>query len=105
LLGVLFDSGADKTMMKRSALPLGMNPLLGQKRCVTGVTSSALLDKEVLIEDTIHPEFSSTTHISEPILAIIMDNSESSYDLIISIDLVQTLLRQIRMDARQTVQT
>jgi hypothetical protein len=26
---VLFDSGADKTMMKRSALPPGVNPLLG----------------------------------------------------------------------------
>jgi hypothetical protein len=35
LLHVLFDSGADKMMMKRLALPPGVNPLLGRKRCVT----------------------------------------------------------------------
>jgi hypothetical protein len=55
------------------------------------VTSSALLDKEVLIEEMILPEFSSTTQISGPIHAIIMDNGESSYDLIIGMDLLQTL--------------
>jgi hypothetical protein len=91
LLCKLFDSGADKTMMKHSALPLGVNPLLGQKRHVTSVTSSAVLDKELLMEDMILPEFSSATHILGPICAIIMENSESSYDLIISMDLMQTL--------------
>jgi hypothetical protein len=30
LLPVLFDSGADKTMMKRSALPPGVNPSWGR---------------------------------------------------------------------------
>jgi hypothetical protein len=78
-------------MMKCLALPLGVNPLLGQKRHVTGVTASAFLDKEVLIKDMILPEFSPTTHISGPICAIIMDNSESFYDHIISMDLMQTL--------------
>jgi hypothetical protein len=91
LLRVLFDSGADKAMMKRSVLPPGVNPSLGQKRRVTGVTTSALLDKEVLIEDMILPEFSATTRISGPIHAIIMDNVESSYDFIIGMDLMQTL--------------
>jgi hypothetical protein len=78
LLRVLFDSRANKTMMKRLALPLGVNPSLGQKRCVTGVTSSALLDKEVLFEDMILPEFSATTCISGPISAIIMDHHMTS---------------------------
>jgi hypothetical protein len=50
------------------------------------VTASALLDKEVLIENMILPEFSATTRISGPIHAIIMDNVESSY-----VDLMQTL--------------
>jgi hypothetical protein len=91
LLCVLFDSGADKMMMKRSVLPLGVNPSLGRKRQVTGVTTSALLDKEVLIEDMILPEFSATTHISGPICAIIVENVESSYDFILGMDLIQTL--------------
>jgi hypothetical protein len=88
---VLFDPGTDKTMMKHSALYLGVNPSLGQKPCVTGVTSNALLDKEVLMEDMILLEFSPTTCISGPIHAIIMDNVESSCDLIIGMDLMQTL--------------
>jgi hypothetical protein len=88
---VLFDSRADKMMMKRLALPLGVTPSLGQKRCVTGVTTIALLDKEVIIEDMILPEFSATTCILGPICAIIMDNVESTYDLTIGMDLMQTL--------------
>jgi hypothetical protein len=32
LLRVLFDSRANKTMMKQLVLPLGVNPSLGQKR-------------------------------------------------------------------------
>jgi hypothetical protein len=60
---------------------------LGQKRCVTGVTASTLLDKEVLIEDMILPEFSATIRILGPIRAILMDNMESTYDLIIGMDL------------------
>jgi hypothetical protein len=91
LLRVLFDSGANKTMMKRLVLPPGVNPSMGRKRRVTGVTASTLLDKEVLIKDMILPEFSATTCISGPIRAILMDNVESTYDLIIGMDLMQTL--------------
>jgi hypothetical protein len=68
-----------------------VNPPLGQKRQVTGVTASALWDKEALIEDMILPEFSATTCISGPIHAILMDNIESSCVFIISMDLMQTL--------------
>jgi hypothetical protein len=64
---------------------------MGSKHRVTGVTSSALLDKEVLTEDMILPKFSSTTPISGPIRAFIMNHVESSYDLIIGMDLMQTL--------------
>jgi hypothetical protein len=90
-------------MMKHSALPPGVNPSLGRKRLVTGVTSSALLDKEVLIEDMTLPEFSSNTRISGPICAIIMDNAESSYDIIISMDLMQTLGIDIHNSSKTVV--
>jgi hypothetical protein len=49
-------------MMKHLVLPPGVNPSLGRKRHVTGVTSGTLLDKEVLIKDIL-PEFSATTCI------------------------------------------
>jgi hypothetical protein len=88
LLHVLFDSRADKMMMKRSVLPPEVNPSLGRKRQVTGVSASALLDKQVHIEDMILPEFLATTCISGPICAIIMDNIELSYDFIIGMDLM-----------------
>jgi hypothetical protein len=90
-------------MMKHSALPPGVNPSLGQKRHVTGVTSSALLDNEVLIEDMILPEFSSNTRISGPIRAIIMDNTESSYDIIIGMDLMHTLGIDIHNSSKTVV--
>jgi hypothetical protein len=105
LLRVLFYSGANKMMMKHFALPPGVNPLLGRKCCVTSVTSSALLDKEVLIEDLFFPEFSSTTRISGPIHAIIMDNVESSYELIIGMDLMQTLGIEIYNSSKQSCGT
>jgi hypothetical protein len=103
LLCVLFDSGADKTMMKHLAIPPGVNPSLGRKRCVTSVTASALLDKEVLIKDLILPEFSPTTCVSGPIYAIIMDNSESSNDLIIGMDLIQTLGIDVHNSSKMVV--
>jgi hypothetical protein len=86
-------------MMKRLALPPGVNPSFGQKRHVTSVTSSALLDKEVLIEDMILPEFSATTWILGPIRAIIMDNVESSYDLIVGMD----LMHKLEIDVEPTI--
>jgi hypothetical protein len=50
------------------------------------------------------PELSPTTHISGPIRAIIMDNSESSYDLIfIGIDLMQTLGIDIHNSSKTVV--
>jgi hypothetical protein len=90
-------------MMKRSALPLGENPSLGQKHRVASVTSSALLDKQVIIEDMNLPELSSTTCILGPIRAIIMDNIESSYDLIICMDLMQTLGIDIHNSSKTAV--
>jgi hypothetical protein len=45
LLRVLFDSGADKTMLKRSVF----NPSSGQQRKVTGVTLALIMNKEVMM--------------------------------------------------------
>jgi hypothetical protein len=61
------------------------------------------LDKEVLIEDMLLPEFSATTHILGPIHAILMDNVESTYDLIIGMDLMQTLGIDIHNSSKMVV--
>jgi hypothetical protein len=61
------------------------------------------LDKEVLIKDMILPEFSATTRISGPIRAILMDNVESTYDLIIDMDLLQTLQIDIYNSSKTVV--
>ena len=91
LMRVLFDTGADKTMIKRSAIPKGINPSSGRKRKVTGVTSSVIMDKEIVIENMILPEFSPTKRVSGPITCIVMDNESSQYDLILGMDLMQLL--------------
>jgi Reverse transcriptase (RNA-dependent DNA polymerase) len=91
LLRVLFDSGSDKTLLKQSALPPGINPSLGKKRKVIGVAASSIMDREVLIENMTLPEFLSTQRVSGPIRAFVMNNNESQYDLIIGMDVMQIL--------------
>ena len=88
---VLFDSGADRTMICRNALPKGITPSQGRKRKVTGVTATTTLSDEISLRDIVLLEFSASTRITGPIPAIIMDNAESSYDLILGIDFLQAL--------------
>jgi hypothetical protein len=87
LLQVRFDSGADKTMLKRSVF----NPSSGQRRKVTGVTSALIMNKEVMMEDLFFPEFSVTKRVPGPIRAIVMEHDAALYDLIISMDVMQKL--------------
>jgi hypothetical protein len=49
------------------------------------------LSEEIFIGDVVLPEFSATTRITGPIRAIIMDNGESSYDMILGMDFLQAL--------------
>ena len=90
ILKVLFDSGCDKTMLKLSSLPKGINPTLGRKRKITGVTSSSSTDKEVSLQDLNFPEFSTALRVPGPITVIVMPN-DTPYDLIIGMDLMQPL--------------
>jgi hypothetical protein len=91
MLRVLFDSGSDKTLIKQSVLPRGINPSIGKKRKVIGVTASLIMDREVIIENMTLPEFLSTQRVSGPIRAFVIDNNEPHYDLIIGMDVMQIL--------------
>jgi hypothetical protein len=87
---VLFDSGSDKTIVKRLSLPLGIETSIGKKRKILGVNASSTIDQDVLLKDITLPEFSSLLHIPGPICAIIMD-TDTQYDLIIGMDIMQVI--------------
>jgi hypothetical protein len=90
LVKVLFDSGSDKTIFKRSSLPQGIEPSTGKKRKISGVNASSVIDQDVLLTDITLPEFSSSIRIPGPIRAIVMD-MEAQYDLIIGMDVMQVI--------------
>jgi hypothetical protein len=85
MLKVLFDSGSDKTIFKRSSLPQGIQPSK-----VSGVNASSVIDQDVLLTDLTLPKFSSTQRIPGPIRAIVMD-MDAQYDLIIGMDVMQVI--------------
>jgi hypothetical protein len=91
LLCVLFDSGSDKTLIHESALPPGIVPSKGKKRKLIGVTSSVHVDQEITLDNITLPEFSATQRDTSPIRAVVMYNDDSSYDLIIGMDVMQVL--------------
>ena len=93
----------DKTLIKREAIPTGIQPSLGRKRHVTGVTSSSVIDKEIVIENMILAEFSPTRNVSGPITCLVMENNASQYDLIIGMDLMQLLGIDIHTSTKTVV--
>jgi hypothetical protein len=90
LLKVLFDSGSDKTIFKRSSLPLSIEPSTGKKLKVSGVNASSVIDQHVLLTDITLPEISSSQCIPGPICALIMP-MDTQYDLIIGMDVMQVI--------------
>jgi hypothetical protein len=57
LLKVLFDSGSDKTIFKRSSMPQGIEPSTGKKRKVTGVNASSVINQYVMLTDILSQSF------------------------------------------------
>jgi hypothetical protein len=87
---VLFDSRSDKTIVKRSSLPSGIETSSGKKRKTLGVNASSVIDQDMLLRDITLPEFSSSQRIPGPIRAIVMD-TDTQYDLIIGMDVMQVI--------------
>jgi hypothetical protein len=88
---VIFDTGSDKTLFNLRALPKGTSPKTGKGQRVAGVHNTEILNQEVLLEDICFPEFSVTQRIPGPIKAVCFKNPESTYNVIIGMDLMQTL--------------
>jgi hypothetical protein len=90
LLKVLFDSGSDKTIFKRSSLPQGIEPSTGKKRKASGMNASSVIDQDILLTDIALPEFSLSQRIPGPIHAIVM-NMDTQYNLIIGMDVMHVI--------------
>ena len=101
-LRVLFDSGSDKTLWNRKALPKGVMPhtLKNGGSRVTGVHGTECLSHEVLFSGLSFPEFSSTRRVPGPIRATVFDNPDSNYDIIIGLDLLMLLGIDVRSSTR-----
>jgi hypothetical protein len=89
-LKVLFDSGSDKTIFKRSSLPQGIDPSTGKKPKVSGMNASSVIDQDNLLADITLPEFLLSQCIPGPIHALVMP-MEAQYDLIIGMDVMQVI--------------
>ena len=97
LLRVLFDTGSDITLINKRALPKNAKPSIKRdQQAVTGVHGTKPLNREVFLEDTSFPEFSPTQKVPGPIRATVFDNEDSAYDIIVGMDLMQTLGIDVR---------
>jgi hypothetical protein len=82
------------------SLPSGIETSTGKKRKILGVNASSTIDQDVLLKDITLPEFSTSQRIPGPICAIVMD-TDTQYDLIIGMDIMQV----IRLDLHNSSKT
>jgi hypothetical protein len=86
----LYDSRSDKTIVKQSSLPSGIETSTGKKCKILGVNASSTTDQDMLLKDITLPQFSSLQRIPGPICAVAMD-TDTQYDLIIGMDIMQVI--------------
>ena len=101
-LKVLFDTGSDRTMINSKALPKGVTPM--KKRDpenINGIHGAKVLDREVLLQGMIFPEFTSSIKIPGPARATVFDNKNSQHDIILGMDLMQPIGFNIDCEKRQ----
>lgn len=99
-LRCLFDTGSDKTLFNRRALPKGANTKTVPGTQVTGIHGIHQMNQEVLLENVGFPEFSPTQRIPGPIRATVFDNPDASYDIILGMDLMQVLGIDVRCSTK-----
>jgi Aspartyl protease len=92
VLKVLFDTGSDKTLINKSALPKQAIPAKDKNPPnITRLHDTKPLDRYVMLDGIHFPEFSPTTKVAKSIKAAVFDNKHSSYDVIIGMDIMQPL--------------
>jgi len=87
LLRVLFDSGGDRTMIHRSALPKGVNPMVLDKRArMNTLAGTYESGGEVVLKGLRLPEFDKNRNIEEQ-RALVFD-ANCWYDVILGNDFI-----------------
>ena len=90
-LRVLFDSGSDKTLINRRALPKGAQPTTVHGYKILGIHGTEVHRHEILLEEIMFPEFSTNVRVAGPVRATVYNNDESDYDIIVGNDLLTAL--------------
>jgi hypothetical protein len=90
-LKVLFDSGSDRTFIKRSALPKGAVPKTVTALRVNTIQGINKVTQQVILKDLTLPEFSPTQRIDKAIVAYVYDHLDSPYDVVIGLDVLVPL--------------
>ena len=85
-LKALFDPGSDETFIHRRVLPKGATPKVINAKTAT-INGIGSIKNAVEIDDIILSEFSPTQRFQKPTQVLVFD-SESSYDLVIGLDLL-----------------
>ena len=84
----MFDSGSDITLWNRRALPTGVQPIGKGGMRSTSIYDTKWMEQSVLFTDLCFPVFSVTSKVEGPMRAVIFDNPDSSYDVVIGMDLL-----------------
>ncbi len=87
LFWVLFDSGSNVSMIKRSALPKGIiTQLLGVTKLVRTLAGCLEMQEVVTLQDLRLPEFDKNRHINQQ-KVLVFDNNNVKYDIILGTNL------------------
>ena len=95
LLRVLFDSGGDRTMIHRNALPKGVNPMALDKRArMNTLAGTYESGGEVLLKNLRLPEFDKNRNIENQ--RALVFNADCRYDVILGNDFINRVGIDIR---------
>jgi hypothetical protein len=83
LFQVLFDSGSNVSMIKRSALPKGIiTKLLGDTKLVRTLAGHLKMQETATMQDIRLPEFDKNRHINQQ-QVLVFDNNNVKYNIIL----------------------
>ena len=96
---VLFDSGSDITLINQRSIPNNVSPAT-TRQSVNGIHGKRPLTQCVLLREISFPEFAATQRVPGPVKAMVFQNVDTPYDIIIGMDLMIPLGIDVRTSTR-----